>query len=154
MNPQDLGPRVRKFQDPGIAIEALVRWDELSQADLREIEADPHLAPRLSTLRAAEEWLQRGGAASDGCPSSEELYDYAGGPGHAPLTAEAVSDLGGCRSCSGSSRILPLPQVTLHHLRRLLRHKRRQQVHRGRCFARTNHRRHAPARQRRRQRRR
>jgi len=90
MNPKDLGPRARKFQDPGAAIDALLRWDELPEADLREIESDPHLAPRLSTLRAAEEWLQRGGAARDVCPSAEELYDYAGGPGHAPLSAEAV----------------------------------------------------------------
>jgi hypothetical protein len=52
MNPQDHGPRVRKFQDPGAAIEALVRWDELGEADLLELEADPHLGPRLATLRA------------------------------------------------------------------------------------------------------
>jgi hypothetical protein len=103
MKPQDLGPRVRKFQDPGAAIEALVRWDELVEADLREIEADPHLAPRLEVLKAAEDWLERGGAAADTCPSAEELYDYAGGPGHTPLSAEATrridDHLFSCTAC-------------------------------------------------------
>ena len=37
MKPQDSGPRARKYQDPGTAIEALVRWDELSASDLAEI---------------------------------------------------------------------------------------------------------------------
>ncbi len=103
MKPQDDGPRARKFQDPGAAIEALVRWDELSEAELRELQADPHLAPRLETLRSAEEWLVNGGAATSDCPSSEELYDYAGGPGHNPLPAEAVrridEHLFGCTAC-------------------------------------------------------
>ena len=103
MKPQDDGPRARKFQDPGAAIEALVRWDELSEADLREIEADPHLAPRLEMLRSAEDWLMNGGAATQACPSSEELYDYAGAPGHAPLSAETVrridEHLFSCTAC-------------------------------------------------------
>jgi hypothetical protein len=103
MNPQDPGPRVRKFQDPGAAIEALVRWDELAPADLRAIEADPHLAPRLETLQAVEEWLARGGAAGGACPSAEELYDYGGGPGSQALTPEAVrridDHLFGCTAC-------------------------------------------------------
>src|SRR5258706_3914962 len=90
MKPQDDGPRARKSQDPGAAIEALVRWDELSEADLHELEADPHLAPRLEMLRSAEAWLENGGAAASDCPSSEELYDYAGAPGHDPLPAEAA----------------------------------------------------------------
>jgi hypothetical protein len=89
MNPQDHGPRVRKFQDPGAAIDALVRWDELGHADLLELEADPHLGPRLAMLRAAQDWLERGVAAREQCPSADELYDYAGGPGHHPLSAEA-----------------------------------------------------------------
>src|SRR5690242_5902380 len=88
MNPQDHGPRVRKFQDPSAAIEALVRWDELGEADLREIESDPHLGPRLQTLRAAQDWLERSGADHGDFPSAEALYDYAGGPGHSPLSAE------------------------------------------------------------------
>jgi hypothetical protein len=88
MNPQDHGPRVRKFQDPGAAIEALVRWDELGEADLLELEADPHLGPRLATLRAAQDWLERRVAGDQPCPSAEELYDYAGGPGSAPLSAQ------------------------------------------------------------------
>ena len=103
MKPQDVGPRARKFQDPGAAIEALVRWDELSEAELREIEADPHLAPRLEMLRSAEDWLMNGGAATDDCPRAEELYDYAGGPGHAPLSAEAArridEHLFSCTAC-------------------------------------------------------
>jgi len=103
MKPQDVGPRARKFQDPGAAIEALVHWDELSEADLREIEADPHLAPRLEMLRSAEDWLGNGGAAQSGCPSSEELYDYAGAPGHAPLSAETTlridEHLFSCTAC-------------------------------------------------------
>lgn len=89
MKPQDSGPRARKFQDPGTAIEALVRWDELSASDLAEIAAEPGLAARLSTLQAAEAWLDAGGAAAGACPSAEELYDYAGGPGATPLSAEA-----------------------------------------------------------------
>jgi hypothetical protein len=103
MNPQDPGPRVRKFQDPGAAIEALVRWDELAPADLSELAADPHLAPRLETLQAVEEWLAQGGAAADACPSAEELYDYGGGPGAAPLAPDDVrridDHLFGCTAC-------------------------------------------------------
>jgi hypothetical protein len=103
MKPKDLGRQVRKFQDPGAAIEALVHWDELADADLREIAADPHLSPRLEALKAAEAWLQAGGAAFDGCPSAEELYDYGGGPGSAPLPAEVTrridDHLFGCTAC-------------------------------------------------------
>jgi hypothetical protein len=44
-----------------------------------------------------------GGAASSGCPSSEELYDYAGAPGHAPLAAETTrridEHLFSCTAC-------------------------------------------------------
>ncbi len=87
MKPQDLGPRARKFQDPRAAIEALVCWDELGDEELREIEADPHLSPRLDLLRAAEAWLERGGASADACPVADELYDFGRGPGYQPLAA-------------------------------------------------------------------
>src|SRR5258706_6275734 len=87
MKPQDDGPRARKFQDPGAAIEALVRWDELSEADLHELEADPHLAPRLEMLRSAEAWLENGGGAPRECPRSYETYDSTGARAPAPPPA-------------------------------------------------------------------
>ncbi|MBK7644730.1 MAG: hypothetical protein IPJ19_17095 [Planctomycetes bacterium] len=103
MKPKDLGPRARKFQDPAAALEALANWDDLAAADLREIEADPHLAPRLGVLRAAEDWLERGAGLAGDCPSAEELYEYGGGPGSSPLSAEATrrleDHLFGCTDC-------------------------------------------------------
>ena len=103
MKPQDVGPRARKFQDPRSALEALVCWDELAEADLRELEADPHLAPRLQVLQAAEDWLERGPELATGCPSAEELYDYGGGPGASPLSVQATrridEHLFGCSDC-------------------------------------------------------
>ena len=110
MKPQDVGPRARKFQDPRAAIEALVSWDELGADELCEIEADPHLAPRLELLREAEAWLARGGAAARACPPAEELYDFGRGPGYQPLGPQArqrlEQHLAGCEECRATLRSL------------------------------------------------
>lgn len=110
MKPQDVGPRARKFQDPRAAIEALVSWDELGDEELRELEADPHLAPRLELLREAESWLVGGGAARGACPPAEQLYDFGRGPGYQPLAAEVRQrlerHLAGCGECRATLRSL------------------------------------------------
>lgn len=85
-NPQAGLPQSR----PGPA--ALIEWDVLSEDEILAVEADPVLAPRLERLRAAEAYLRRG-LDERPCPTSEELYDLAGGPGARPMEEVLRSEL-------------------------------------------------------------
>lgn len=98
------GPRV---------VELLSHWDELPR-DLRSKLADhPVHGPRLQHLRRVETYL-----AGSACPQAEELYDFARGPGYAPLSKarrqEVEDHLAHCGECEelvetlGSSPPLPL----------------------------------------------
>ncbi len=97
------------FSDPGRALEALARWDELDRDTLSALERHPTHGPRLAKLRAAELWLEdqaleaRAALTPGACPSAEELYDFGRGPGYQPLSAERRRQLDDhvhrCLSC-------------------------------------------------------
>jgi len=67
-------------------IERLLRYDELDEAELTELEADPAARTELHRLQLAEAWLTEPFSVEElageptpealSCPDSEELYDY------------------------------------------------------------------------------
>jgi hypothetical protein len=73
---------------------ALPRWAELDPARKNELHRHagtcPSCGPALALLTSAEAWLdgRLHAAASQDCPSAEDLYDFGRGPG-----AEALSDM-------------------------------------------------------------
>ena len=102
----------------------LLRWDELPPDRLGVLEADEVQGPRLRRLQAAEAWLAMGGTGGSRsgtpgsrsgtlrertlgaeCPEPEALYDFARGPGYAPLPAAsraAIADhVAECGTCAG-----------------------------------------------------
>lgn len=94
------------------ADEALARWDALDEPTRAALAANPSLAPRVALVKGLERWIERrvpasertaGSEASEGCPSSDELYDFGRGPGYLPLAgvrrAEIDRHLGGCSEC-------------------------------------------------------
>jgi hypothetical protein len=117
---------------------ALVHWDELDDASLRVLSDHPLHGRRLDAVQLAEAWLEDhldadAPPAVAACPSSEELYDYARGPGAAPVPAERRAQLSRhlarCRPCEGLAQELKsrppapladLPTATLDDLDRAL----------------------------------
>ncbi len=99
--------------DPRV-VELLAHWDDLPAEALARIEEHPDLAPRLRLLRRVERYL-----GADPCPSAEELYDFAKGPGYRPLQAEdrrrIARHLAHCSDCESLTLCLedspPLPLV-------------------------------------------
>ncbi|MCY2960103.1 MAG: hypothetical protein NTY35_08050 [Planctomycetota bacterium] len=105
--------------DPKAAHDALLHWDEQSEQILRLLAEHPEHGGRLDTLQRADGWLrqraadsivartQNGehgpGPASLACPSADELYDFAAGPGASPLRRDrqlAIDrHLAACASC-------------------------------------------------------
>ena len=67
-------------------IERLLRYDELEEAELAELEADPSVRTELHRLQLAEAWLTEPSPAEESsvealadsspCPSAEDLFDY------------------------------------------------------------------------------
>jgi hypothetical protein len=89
---------------------ALVHWDELDAASLRALSGHPIHGRRLDAVQLAETWLEdhleeHAPPAVAACPSAGELYDYARGPGAAPLFAERRAQIDRhlirCRPCEG-----------------------------------------------------
>lgn len=80
--------------DADRALEALARWDELDRDTLAALERHPVHGHRLERLRAAERWLEdqaraaRATSTTEPCPSADELYDFARGPGYVPVDAD------------------------------------------------------------------
>jgi hypothetical protein len=71
----------------------LPRWDELEAPQRRELEEHALVCsscgPALGMLARADAWLRgQGPGAPDDCPSADELFDYGGGPGAQPVSAE------------------------------------------------------------------
>jgi len=67
-------------------IERLLRYDELEEAELAELEADPSVRTELHRLQLAEAWLTEPSPAEESnvealadsspCPSAEDLFDF------------------------------------------------------------------------------
>jgi len=94
---------------------ALVHWDELDAASLRALSDHPLHGRRLDAVQLAEAWLEdhleaAAPPAVAACPSSEELYDYARGPGAVPVPAERRAQIDRhlirCRPCEGLAQEL------------------------------------------------
>lgn len=112
--------------DPKAAHDALLHWDEQSEQILRLLARHPEHGGRLETLQRADGWLRQRAADSivartqNGdsgpgpasfesavpglvCPTADELYDFAGGPGAGSLPRErqlAIDrHLAACQSC-------------------------------------------------------
>ncbi len=101
------------LRDPRRVSEALAHWDELDPAALGALTEDPVNRSRLSMLQAVDGWMHRTAAradarerravSADGCPDSEELYDFGRGPGFRALTSarrSAIEDhVESCPDC-------------------------------------------------------
>lgn len=107
--------------DPKAAHDALLHWDVQDEQILRLLALHPEHGGRLETLQRADGWLRQRAAETivartqDGdngpgpdplaCPTADELYDYAGGPGAVPLprVRQLAIDrhLAACESCDG-----------------------------------------------------
>ena len=92
--------------------EILTRWDELPGDLLTQVADHAAHGPRLRHLRKVESYL-----AGSVCPESEDLYDFARGPGYTPLATsrrqEIEDHLIHCGDCEGLVESLesnpPLP---------------------------------------------
>jgi hypothetical protein len=109
--------------DPTAAHDALLHWDQQSEQILRLLAEHPEHGGRLDTLQRADGWLRQRAAdtivartqnsgtgpgpdpSNDplACPTAEELYDFASGPGSTPLSRgrQLTIDrhLAACASC-------------------------------------------------------
>lgn len=121
----------------------LTEFDELPATERSALcahaRACPSCGPALRLLQAAEEHLgggPRGRGPLEGCPSSEELFDFAKAPGAQPLDAERAAGVAAhverCADCTAllstlaarppSPLILdPLPEAPRRRPLRLLR---------------------------------
>lgn len=90
-------------------IERLLRFDELSEGELTELEMDPSALDHLHRLQLAEAWLTEPFSLDeendeDSCPSAEELFDY--GQNTIPMQlsnrhkVELSEHIEGCDECS------------------------------------------------------
>lgn len=108
---------------------ALLHWDELDETSRRALSSHPLHGRRLDALQLAEAWLEDhlesdAPPAVAHCPDSEELYDYARGPGARPLAAERRAQLDRhlvrCRPCESAARGLAMrPPAPIEDLPRL-----------------------------------
>jgi hypothetical protein len=101
--------------------DALLRFDELDVPSREKLATHPVEGRRLSRLLDAEQWLAEEATAEDlaacACPTSEELFDFGGGPGSGSLSVETEKRIGAhlslCDSCrellSTLSQPPPLP---------------------------------------------
>jgi hypothetical protein len=109
--------------DPTAAHDALLHWDVQSEQILRLLALHPEHGGRLDTLQRADGWLRQraadrivartqNGDTGPGpdlltdplaCPSADELYDFAAGPGSTPLARNRQltidRHLAACASC-------------------------------------------------------
>lgn len=92
-------------------IERLLGYDELDEAELAELEADPAARVHLHRLQLAEAWLTEPSEATEdlsgaqsSCPSAEELFDF--GQKLEPTSlgvarqAELAEHIKGCAECA------------------------------------------------------
>ncbi|MBL8861688.1 MAG: hypothetical protein JNK02_06710 [Planctomycetes bacterium] len=123
------GPRLLPAElqnDPKAAHDALLHWDAQDEQILRLLARHPEHGGRLHTLQRADGWLRQRaadaivarnhpGASGPGpdllaCPTPDELYDFAGGPGAVPLVRERVlaidRHLAACQACDGFAATL------------------------------------------------
>jgi hypothetical protein len=118
--------------DPKAAHDALLHWDTQDEQILRLLASHPTHGGRLETLQRADGWLRQraadaivartqNGVTGPGpafpmsgldCPSAEELYDFARGPGANPMARErqlAVDrHLAACQSCDSFAATLAI----------------------------------------------
>jgi hypothetical protein len=98
------------LEDPRRVAEALAHWDELAPELLARLAGHPRYGPQLERLRASERWMQAhaaperaGSSLSELCPTAEELFDFAGGPGQRPQSstrhAAIARHVAACASC-------------------------------------------------------
>ena len=90
-------------------IERLLRFDELSEQELAELEMDPAAKDHLHRLQLAEAWLTEPFTAEEdlnesSCPSPEELFDYGQNMATMQLSnrqkVELSEHLESCGECS------------------------------------------------------
>jgi hypothetical protein len=123
------GPRFLPAEiqnDPVAAHDALLHWDAQDEQILRLLARHPEHGGRLERLQRADQWLRDraadaivarkpDGASGPGpdlllCPTAEDLYDFAGGPGARPLSRDrhlAIDrHLATCQACDGLAATL------------------------------------------------
>jgi hypothetical protein len=90
-------------------MERLLRFDEISEDELSELEMDPSAQDHLHRLQLAEAWLTEPFSLDTdidegSCPSAEELFDYGQSMGSMQLNnrhkVELTEHIEGCDECS------------------------------------------------------